>query len=78
MDRLGWMGLANQLYEALDRAGCDKTEDGKFIVKGPITSFMGAGEEFVVAPGATFLKGGVEHDILPALNYGFRRAVVIF
>jgi hypothetical protein len=51
-DLRGWICTASELEHTLRCSSCDTTPDGKFCVDGSITSFMGAGEEFVVGANA--------------------------
>jgi hypothetical protein len=73
-DRRGWIGSASELEHTLRCSGCDTTPDGKFCVGGSITSFMGAGEEFVVGPGAVYYVNGEPRHLVTALattSHGF-------
>jgi hypothetical protein len=79
IDHNGWFGDAAHLYQTLRSFGCDRSPDGKFRVDGPITSFMGAGEEFVVGSDAVYYVGGKARNLIAALgatSYG-RQVVVI-
>jgi hypothetical protein len=72
-DRRGWIGSASELEHTLRCNGCDTTPDGKFCVGGSITSFMGAGEEFVVAADAVYYVNGEPKPLVTALaatSYG--------
>jgi hypothetical protein len=75
----GWLGMASHLYQTLRSFNCDRSPDGKFHVDGPITSFMGAGEEFVVGSDAVYYVEGKARNLVAALgatSYG-RQVVVI-
>jgi hypothetical protein len=48
MTNTGWIGTAAELYHVRPTVGADRDADGTFCVHGPITSFMGVGDEFVV------------------------------
>ncbi len=72
-DRRGWIGTASELEHRLRCSGCDTTPDGKFCVDGSITSFMGAGEEFVVGTDAVYYVNGEPRQLVSALaatSYG--------
>jgi hypothetical protein len=72
----GWIGTASELYHALRMFGCDTNADGKFCVDGNITSFMGAGDEFVVGGDAVFYVSGQPRNLAGALHStGYGRAV---
>lgn len=74
----GWIGSESELYHALRMFGCDKTEDGKFCVDGNITSFLGAGEEFVVGGTAVYYVNGQPRNLASALHStGYGRAVTV-
>jgi len=47
----------SQLMNALAVAGCDRIGE-QFVVRGGIFSFMGMGEEFVIAADAEYRVGG--------------------
>lgn len=71
----GWIGSASELYHALRMFGCD-TVDGKFAVDGNITSFMGAGDEFVVDGTAVYYVGGQPRNLAAMLHStGYGRAI---
>ena len=77
---MGWLGSWSELSNVLSTVGCDQTEDGKFKVDGNITSFMGAGEEFVVDDYAVYYKNGKAFNLCNVLNstsYGLRKVNVI-
>jgi hypothetical protein len=64
----GWIGSATALYNALRVFGCDTDADGKFCVGGSITTFMDAGEEFVVGADAVFYVKGQPRNLAAALR----------
>ncbi len=79
IDHNGWFGAASHLYQTLRSFNCDRSSDGKFHVDGPITSFMGAGEEFVVGSDAVYYVGGRERNLVAALgetSYGAKVVVI--
>ncbi len=72
----GWIGDESELTNTLRQFGCDRTADGKFCVDGNITSFMGAGEEFVVGASAVFYVNGQPRNLVAALrSTGYGRAI---
>ena len=74
----GWIGTVSQLEQVLRSFNCDRDPDGRFRVDGPITSFMGAGEEFVVGVDAVYYVAGKARNLVAALgatSYG--RVVVV-
>lgn len=75
----GWIGDVHQLHHVLRQFGCDTTADGKFCVGGSITSFMGAGEEFVVGGDAVYFVQGQPRNLAAALrstSYGLGITVI--
>lgn len=66
-DHRGWIGSALELDNTLRCNRCDTTPDGKFCVRGSITSFMGGGEEFVVGADAVYYVGGEPKHLVTAL-----------
>jgi hypothetical protein len=64
----GTIILAGQLYNVLSCYGAEKDLNGKFIVRGNIISFMGAGEEFVIDDTAEYLREGQWHNLLAAVK----------
>jgi len=75
----GWIGRASELHSVLQSFHCDRTPDGQFCVAGSITSFMGAGDDFVVAPDALFFVDGKPHNLCAALgvtSYGMGVTVI--
>jgi hypothetical protein len=67
-DRRGWIGSASELEHTLRCSGCDTTPEGTFCVDGSNTSFMGAGEEFVVAGDAVFYVNGEPRHLVTMLS----------
>ena len=63
----GWIGSASELEHTLRMFNCDAT-DGKFHVDGSITSFMGAGDEFVVGSDAVYYVNGQPRNLAAALR----------
>ena len=75
----GWIGSASQLYHALRMFNCDTGADGKFHVDGNITTFMGAGDEFVVGGEAVYYVNGQPRNLAAALrstSYGLGITVI--
>ena len=75
----GWIGTVSQLEQVLRSFGCDHSPDGKFHVDGPISSFMGAGEEFVVGSDAVYYVAGKPCNLVTALgatSYGAKVVVI--
>ncbi len=66
--RCGWIGTQHQLLEVLVAGGADTESDGAFKLAGRITSFMGAGDEFVVGPDAVYFVGGEPRSLVAALG----------
>jgi hypothetical protein len=64
----GSMLVASQLYNVLGCFGADKDEKGKFIVRGNITSFLGAGDEFVIDATAEYRRQGQWCNLLQAVK----------
>jgi hypothetical protein len=58
---------ASQLYNVLSCFGADM-EGEKYIVRGNITSFMGAGDEFVIDDTAEYRSGGHWCNLLSAVK----------
>lgn len=79
MSGQGWIGLKGQLDHVLATFHCDRDPDGKFLVGGSISSFMGAGEEFVVGADAVYFVDGKPHNLCAALgatSYGVKVLVI--
>lgn len=75
----GWIGTQQQLKNFLDVAGADRDEEGRFKVGGSITSFMGAGDEYVVGDDAYYLSGGQKCSLAGGLrttSYGLSITVI--
>ena len=64
----GWIGDAKTLKGALEMAKADRDDAGKFIVSGMITSFMSAGDEFVVDSDARYMKDGKWENLCDLLR----------
>ena len=64
----GWVGGKEELRAALIVAGADRDDEGAFILSGNITSFMGAGDEFVVGADAVYFVGGEAKSLVEALG----------
>lgn len=71
--------LANELYNVLAAYKADKGDDGKYIVRGNITSFMGAGDEFVVDSSAQYRVGEEWRNLLVAIkSTSYFRPITVF
>lgn len=76
---MGWIGSNSELLHVLRTFGVDRDPDGKFHVDGKIVSFMGMGEEMVVADDAVAYIDGRPHNIcnmLAATSYGLKVKVI--
>lgn len=65
---MGWIGGKDELFNVLRIHKVDQDEDGKYRVDGQISSFMGAGEEFVVGDDAVAYVEGKPHNICNMLE----------
>jgi hypothetical protein len=63
----GSMIRASQLYNVLACFKADQ-ENGQYIVRGNLTSFMGAGEEFVLDETAEYRSNGHWCNLLSAVK----------
>lgn len=71
MSGQGWIGLKGQLDHVLATFRCDRDPDGKFLVGGSISSFMGAD--------AVYFIDGKPHNLCAALgatSYGVKVLVI--
>ena len=65
---MGWIGSNDELQKALQAAGADRDEDGRFLIYGePPVSFLGMGEEFVVPDHAMYSVGGERRNLAELL-----------
>lgn len=64
----GWMGDASAMLNFLRVVGADQDEKGCFMVGGSISSFMGAGDEYVVGEDAYYLAGGQQRPLAAGLR----------
>ena len=60
--------LESQLHTVLACFKCDRDNEGKFIVRGNITSFMGAGQEFLIDETAQYYSNGNWCNLLSAVK----------
>ena len=61
---MGWIGSNDELQRALQAAGADRDEEGRFLIYGnPPVSFLGMGEEFLVPDGAMFSVNGEKKNL---------------
>ena len=76
---MGWTGSRHELHYVLQYFGCDRDDHGAFMVDGAITSFMGAGEDFVVGDDAVFYVKGKPQNlahVLATSGYGLQVKVI--
>ena len=64
---MGWIGTWSELSNCLSVFGAEKDENGAFLVRGDISSYMGFGDEYVVGENAVCMIGGRETRIVPLL-----------
>jgi len=79
MNNQGWIGSWSELANVLRSFHCDRDGEGKFLVAGNITSFMGAGEEFTVSENAVYFVDGKPCNLIAALyatSYGSKVTVI--
>ena len=75
----GAMLLASELYNVLAAFKADKDENGKYFVRGNITSFMGAGDEFVIDSTAQYRVGEEWRNLLAAVKgTSYFRPITVF
>ena len=68
---MGWIGSNDELQRALQAAGADRDEEGRFLIYGnPPVSFLGMGEEYVVPDGAMYSVGGEKKNLAELLATG--------
>lgn len=79
----GWIGDWEQLRYVLETFNADRDELGRYVVRGSIVSYMGAGQEFVVGADAEYrvTLGQVEHwrslpHALGQTSYGLAVTVI--
>jgi hypothetical protein len=81
-ENAGWFGRMGQVLHLLRTVGADTDEDGKFLIRGTVSSFMGLGGEnadVVVGADAKFLRNGLECSLPLALrgtSYGMSVTVI--
>lgn len=77
---MGWIGSDRELLTFLEVVKCDRDEEGLFIVRGQgITSFLGAGQEFVINDAAEYRRGDKWYGIAGGLrgtSYGLGITVI--
>lgn len=75
---MGWIGIRRELDYYLSVVGADRDEEGKFLIRGSIVSFMGIeGEnaEIVVSDETEYFVGGRGCNLssgLGSTSYGMR------
>lgn len=75
----GAMLQAGELYNVLMAFKADKDENDKYVVRGNITSFMGAGDEFVIDSTAQYRVGDKWCNLLVAVKAtSYYRGCVVF
>lgn len=77
---MGWLGSWSELRNYLAVVNADQDDEGKFIVRGNITSFLGMGKEFVVGDDAQYRQDEKWCQLAAGLNdtsYGIRGIMVI-
>lgn len=77
---MGWIGPTSQMLYALAMFQADRDPDGKFVVSGSISSFLGMGEETLVGDDAVFFIQGQPSSLSGALgttSYGVKGVQVI-
>lgn len=75
----GWLGPTDRMLHALRLAGADCDEEGRFLVRGTIADFLGAGDEVAVGEDASYLCRGERCSLAGLLNstsYGTRVTVI--
>jgi len=75
----GWMGSEKQLSYVLQSFGADQDADGKFIVTGGISSFMGLGDEIIIDDTAFCFINKEKKNInslLYGTSYGLKATVI--
>lgn len=77
----GWIGRLGQLEFYLSVVGADKDKDGKYLIRGEVSTFLGMDGEnadAVVRPGAEYFVDGAPKDLVSGLastSYGTTVAV---
>jgi hypothetical protein len=73
---MGWIGEAGVIMDALAAAGADMDEEGRYLLRGSVSTFMGAGEEAVVADGTMCFVQGREVPLVTLLPGGLMVTVI--
>jgi len=79
---MGWIGTTGQLLHYLGVVGADRDDEGRFLVRGKIATFMGMGgddAECVVAENAEYQAGGQWFSLpagLATTSYGTKVKVI--
>ena len=76
---MGWSGDINQILSVLSVLGADQDEQGNYLVRGNIISFMGIGPDCVVDDEAEYRKGGDWCNLVSAMgmpSYGVQVTVI--
>lgn len=80
---VGWTGIMSQLLHYLRIVGADTDEEGKFLIRGEVVTFMGMsgdGAETVVGPKAVYFIDGHPYNLAHGLgttSYGTNVMVII-
>ena len=77
---MGWIGSTSQMLWALRIFGADRDEEGKYLVSGSISTFLGMGDETLVGDDAVFFINGKPQNLAGALgttSYGVKGVRVI-
>ena len=67
----GWIGVMRELLHYLSVVGADRDDDGNFLVRGSICSFLGMGgenAEVVVGGDAEYFVGGAARNLAAGLR----------
>lgn len=64
---MGWIGDRVELVAVLKSCNADKDENGNFLVRGGIVSFLGADQEYAVDDSAQYRVDGEWKDLLDPL-----------
>ncbi len=76
---MGWLGDVNQMVYALGIMGADTDDDGKIILSGNVSLFMGIGPDVAVDDKAVYYVDGKPLSISGAMgttSYGSKVIVL--
>jgi len=80
---LGWVGVMSQVKHYLRTVGADQDNDGKFLIRGDVVTFLGlSGDnaETVVGPNTVYFRNGQASSLvfgLRSTSYGTVTHVII-